>query len=104
MNRKFRLAQREGRSPDSRERCAMTVMAKVPRAGQVKTRLIPLLTPEEAAILNTCFLRDMCATITLADQGANRAQGFVCYTPPGHEDALRKILPLDFQLIVQRDG
>ena len=104
MNYKYRLAQREERAADIRARCAMTVMAKVPRAGQVKTRLIPLLTPEEAAALSTCFLRDMCATINLAAQGANKAQGFVCYTPPGDEETLRDILPRDFHLVVQRDG
>lgn len=33
-------------------------MAKVPAAGQVKTRLSPPLTPEQAALLYTAFLRD----------------------------------------------
>ena len=33
-------------------------MTKAPQAGRVKTRLIPPLTPEEAAELNKCFLRD----------------------------------------------
>lgn len=104
MNQKYRLAQRQGRLPDIRARCAMTVMAKAPRAGQVKTRLIPLLTPEEAAALSTCFLRDMCATINLAGQGADKVQGFVCYTPPDSEETLRDILPHEFRLLLQRDG
>ena len=41
-------------------------MTKAPRAGQVKTRLVPPLTPEEAAQLNICFLRDTAAAITKA--------------------------------------
>jgi rSAM/selenodomain-associated transferase 1 len=37
---------------------ALIVFAKVPRAGNVKTRLTPVLTPEEAARLYESFLRD----------------------------------------------
>jgi uncharacterized protein len=39
-------------------------MTKAPQAGQVKTRLVPPLTPEEAAELNKCFLRDTAAAIS----------------------------------------
>ena len=37
---------------------ALLVFAKVPRSGQVKTRLTPVLSPSEAARLYTAFLRD----------------------------------------------
>lgn len=37
---------------------ALVVFAKVPRAGRVKTRLCPPLTPDEAAALYDAFLRD----------------------------------------------
>lgn len=37
---------------------ALIVFAKVPRAGEVKTRLTPVLTPSEAARLYESFLRD----------------------------------------------
>jgi len=37
-------------------------MAKAPKAGSVKTRFIPPLTPEEAAQLNISFLRDTAGT------------------------------------------
>ncbi len=37
---------------------ALLVFAKVPRPGQVKTRLTPLLSPAEAARVYTAFLRD----------------------------------------------
>jgi uncharacterized protein len=40
-------------------RRALFVMAKDPRAGQVKTRLCPPLTPEMAARLYQCFLLDV---------------------------------------------
>lgn len=37
---------------------AIIIMAKVPRAGKVKTRLVPFLTFEQAAELSSCFLAD----------------------------------------------
>lgn len=40
-------------------RHALFVMAKDPRAGTVKTRLCPPLTPETAARLSRCFLSDV---------------------------------------------
>jgi uncharacterized protein len=46
--------------------CALAVMTKAPQAGRVKTRLVPPLTPEEAAELNKCFLRDTAAAISSA--------------------------------------
>ncbi len=84
--------------------CALAVMTKAPRAGQVKTRLTPPLTPEEAAALNTCFLRDTTATIsTIEDEGG--AAGIAAYTPVGAEGAWDDILPGHFQMIAQRgDG
>jgi rSAM/selenodomain-associated transferase 1 len=67
----------------------------------VKTRLTPPLTPEEAAGINTCFLRDTAAAISgAASEGL--ARGIAIYTPAGAEDAYAEILPSDFALIVQR--
>jgi len=83
--------------------CALAVMTKAPRAGQVKTRLVPPLTPEEAAQLNICFLRDTAAAIASAC-GAT-ARGVAIYTPPGAESAYADILPREFELLPQRgDG
>jgi len=45
---------------------ALAVMTKAPQAGRVKTRLVPPLTPEEAAELNRCFLRDTATAISNA--------------------------------------
>src|SRR5947209_1936995 len=46
--------------------CALAVMTKAPRAGHVKTRLVPPLSHDEAAQLNACFLRDTAAAIQVA--------------------------------------
>lgn len=81
--------------------CALAVMTKAPRAGQVKTRLTPPLTPEEAAALNTCFLRDTTAAISTAVAEAG-ARGIAVYAPVGAEADYAEILPAEFQLIPQR--
>jgi uncharacterized protein len=83
--------------------CALAVMTKAPRAGQVKTRLVPPLTPEEAAQLNVCFLRDTAAAIAKAC--GTTARGVGVYTPIGAEGAYIDILPSAFELLPQRgDG
>ncbi|MEO6871778.1 MAG: TIGR04282 family arsenosugar biosynthesis glycosyltransferase [Chthoniobacterales bacterium] len=82
-------------------RCALAIMTKVPRAGHVKTRLTPPLTPAESAALNICFLRDTAAAIAGAGE---KGQGIGCYTPVGEEAAYCDILPASFQLIAQHDG
>ena len=81
--------------------CALAVMTKAPRAGQVKTRLIPPLTAREAATLNTCFLRDTTAAIFQTTKGG-LAAGVAVYTPVGAESAYGGILPEDFMLLPQR--
>ena len=83
--------------------CALAVMTKAPRAGQVKTRLVPPLTSDEAAQLNICFLRDTAAAIIKAC-GAN-ARGVGVYTPIGAESAYTDIFPREFELLPPRgDG
>lgn len=81
--------------------CALGVMTKVPRAGRVKTRLSPPLTPEEAAALNTCFLRDTTAAINIT-AATGIARGVGVYTPVGEESAYDDILPAGFELVPQR--
>src|SRR5437660_6272847 len=80
--------------------CALAVMTKAPRAGQVKTRLVPPLSPEEAAQLNVCFLRDTAGAIAKAC--GTTARGVGVYTPIGAETAYIDILPGDFELLPQR--
>ncbi len=76
-------------------------MAKAPLAGEVKTRLVPPLTPAEAAALNVCFLRDMAANVAEVTV-AGRADGLVVYTPVGAEAAFDGVLPEGFKLLAQR--
>jgi uncharacterized protein len=85
---------------DAKNHCALSVMTKAPRAGRVKTRLVPPLTAEEAAQLNVSFLRDTGAAIQAAC-GRN-AIGVGVYTPLGSESAYIDILPAEFQLLPQR--
>ena len=46
--------------------CGIAVMAKASEAGRTKTRLVPPLNYEEAAALNTAFLRDIAQNIRTA--------------------------------------
>jgi len=62
--------------------CAIAVMAKAPRPNQVKTRLVPPLTPDEAAGLNASFLRDVTENIRAAAQEVP-VVGYVAYAPDG---------------------
>jgi len=81
--------------------CALAVMAKAPKAGRVKTRLSPPLTPEQAADLNICFLKDTAENIA-AVAGSGRAAGLISYTPVGDEFLFDNLLPSEFALIPQR--
>ena len=80
--------------------CALGIMTKAPQPGKVKTRLVPPLTPEDAAELNICFLRDLAGSISQACLSS--AQGVGVYTPIGAESAYENILPKEFFLIPQR--
>jgi uncharacterized protein len=81
--------------------CALAVMAKAPRPGKVKTRLAPPLTPDQAAAINICFLRDTTENLaTVAATG--KAAGVISYTPIGDEALFDNLLPSNFSLIPQR--
>ena len=97
----------------SRGSCALAIMTKAPHAGRVKTRLVPPLTPEEAAELSKCLLRDTVATIsdacsrcltcaTGSTVATARAKGIAVYTPVGAESVYAGILPPNFTLLPQR--
>jgi uncharacterized protein len=99
--------------PDERLccRCALALMTKAPRAGKVKTRLVPPLMNEEAAELNRCFLRDTATAISAACRGLTArkrthpvACGIAVYTPIGAESDYADILPTHFSLLRQRGG
>lgn len=84
-----------------RGRCALTVMAKAPKAGQVKTRLSPPLDSHKAAALNIAFLRDTIECLKQA-AGAVAADVVISYTPVGAEANFGGIVPGDVALIPQR--
>jgi hypothetical protein len=84
-----------------RSKCALTVMAKAPRPGKVKTRLSPPLTLEQSAALNVCFLRDTTQNIAEVAAASN-ASGLISYTPVGDECLFEGLLPEGFALIPQR--
>jgi uncharacterized protein len=88
---------------------ALALMTKAPRAGQVKTRLVPPLTNEEAAQLNKCFLQDTgaaisvcCSSLIAPNLGRPIVHGVAVYTPVGSESDYTDILPADFSLLPQR--
>jgi rSAM/selenodomain-associated transferase 1 len=74
-------------------------MAKASAPGRAKTRLVPPLTFDEAADLNTAFLQDVAENLILAGEQAHAAAtgaaivGYAAYGPPGSTDFFRRILP-----------
>ncbi|HKX11031.1 MAG TPA: TIGR04282 family arsenosugar biosynthesis glycosyltransferase [Stellaceae bacterium] len=81
--------------------CALAVMAKAPRSGEVKTRLVPPLKAEEAAILSTCFLKDVTANFLAAAESAPLA-GYIAYSPPGSGAVFRALVPPEIELLPSR--
>jgi len=71
--------------------CAIAVMAKAPRPGEVKTRLVPPLTPEAASALSAGFLRDITENIRLAARDGS-IHGYVAYAPAGCEMLFEGVL------------
>ena len=81
-----------------RSTCAFAVMAKASIAGKTKTRLVPPLTEDEAARLNTAFLRDAADNILSAAMFA-RIRGWMAFSPAGAEPFFRSHLPESIGLI-----
>src|SRR3990172_6019982 len=78
-------------------RHAIAVMAKAPRAGHVKTRLVPPLTREEAAELYRCLLLDKLGQVG----GLHGIDPYLAYTPPEAQAQMASLAPQDFTLIPQ---
>jgi uncharacterized protein len=82
--------------------CGIAVMAKASRPGLTKTRLVPPLTYDEAAALNTAFLQDVTDNIVLA---ASRAAphcgiaGYAAYGPTGSHDFFHRHFSASIGLI-----
>ena len=76
--------------------CGIAFMAKASAPGRTKTRLVPPLTFEEAAALNTAFLCDVADNVLLAARHAAPQAGiagYAAYGPTGAEDFFRRTLP-----------
>jgi uncharacterized protein len=101
MLRSIRVFQPSRAAPVKLHSHALAVMAKAPVPGSVKSRLVPPLDRYEAASLNRCFLRDMCASIDSLRTHSN-VQGLVAYTPAGSESTFHGLMPDSFRLLPQR--
>jgi hypothetical protein len=73
-------------------------MAKVPAAGEVKTRLCPPLTPAQAAGLARCFLLDRVGQL----REIRDVAPIVAFTPPEREPELRPLLPEGVRVVPQQ--
>ena len=80
----------------------MGIMAKVPQSGEVKTRLVPPLSHEQARQLSECFIRDVGTAIAAAARERPEIHGLAVYTPQGAERGLAGLLPEGFGLVPQR--
>jgi rSAM/selenodomain-associated transferase 1 len=79
---------------------ALAVMAKAPVAGQVKTRLTPALSAEEAAAVARALLLDQLAHLSaIAD-----ADLYLAFAPAGKGALFRELAPPRFHLVAQSGG
>ena len=81
--------------------CAVAIMAKAPRQGEVKTRLVPPLTAPEATTLSAAFIRDTAENI-LAAAASVAIDGFVAYSPAGTAAMFADVVPPAIQLLPPR--
>jgi rSAM/selenodomain-associated transferase 1 len=80
------------------EKQLLVVVAKTPQPGEVKTRLLTRLTPEEATDLYSCFIRDRIREISRL-KGADLA---IAYTPEASKAYFARFLSNGFQLFPQK--
>lgn len=82
---------------------AVSIVCKTPRRGASKTRLHPLVGPDDAAALSACFIRDVAAAIEAVPAAVGR-QGHAIYAPEGSEPELRPLLPAGWGLVCRQDA
>jgi rSAM/selenodomain-associated transferase 1 len=78
--------------------CAIAVMGKASAPGRTKTRLVPSLSAEDAARLNTAFLQDVTDNLIAAGRETDIAP-YVAYGPVGSDAFFRRCLPENIGLI-----
>jgi len=76
-------------------------MAKAPRIGIAKTRLVPPLSAAEAAGLSTSFIRDAAENIATAAQ-QTAIEGYIAYAPPDAAAEFRPLLAQGTRLLPSR--
>jgi hypothetical protein len=91
-------APRGGRYNGATMLPAVAVMAKVPGAEPVKSRLHASLTPARATALYRCFLLDRLDAVARLDGVAP----VVAFTPPEAREAMAALAPAGFRLVPQR--
>lgn len=67
---------------------AVICFTRVPKPGVTKTRLLPVLTPEQCARLHWSFLKDLAEVYREMD-----AHLYVAYTPDGDWEQLKAVFP-----------
>jgi rSAM/selenodomain-associated transferase 1 len=70
---------------------ALVVIAKAPREGEVKTRLIGPLSAAEVTEVYANFLRDVFVMAEAVQSERENLQIVLCYTPEGEEEAFEQI-------------
>jgi uncharacterized protein len=78
--------------------CGIAIMAKASSPGRTKTRLVPPLSYDQAATLNTAFLQDIADNVLRAAASASIA-GYAAFAPSGSESFFHSILPASIGLI-----
>ena len=77
---------------------ALAVMAKAPVAGQVKTRLLPALTAQDAAALSSALLLDQLNHV----HGLGMADFYLAYAPDSARLLMERLAPSGFHLFAQQ--
>lgn len=77
---------------------ALVVMAKAPVAGQVKTRLLAVMSAEEAAELSRCLLIDQLAHLC----GLAVADLYLAFAPAEARPLMKQLVPSAFSLLPQQ--
>lgn len=85
-------------APNAPAACAIAVMAKASAPGRTKTRLAPPLSLEEAAAMNTAFLKDIAENIARAALSTSIAP-YMAIAPAGSAPFFREHLGPDIGLI-----
>jgi uncharacterized protein len=80
---------------------ALCIMAKLPNAGNCKTRLVPPLSFEDAAELSRAFVHDTVENVLTVARRTN-ARAWVAYTPLAGEAELRSAFGGEISTLSQR--